>query len=265
MPFGVGGDVGGGGAVVDAGEIEPVRRRDGAAGLAVAGRKGLAHRICRPAPFPHQPQGAHHGTHLIVQEGAGGAFRDHEVPFPADAEGLQRLFRALRLTAGVAEGGEVVVADEDLAGLVHGLHIQRLLHVPGQPLFEGQRRQAVEDAVAVGAADGGKAGVKAFMHLLAGKDSDRVRLAVEVHRPHHGFGRPVLFEIHMRHLTRGMHARIGAPGPANGNLLTAEGLDGTLQHGLHGRAIGLPLPAAEGTAVIFDGQLVAGHRPTRIS
>src|ERR1700716_867112 len=65
--------------------------------------------------------------------------------------------------------------------------------------------------------------------------------------------------IAMRDLCQRVHAGIGAAGAVNANMLAADRLDRVFQRALHRGAIVLDLPAAERCAVIFDGQLVAGH------
>src|SRR6266481_4113980 len=56
-----------------------------------------------------------------------------------------------------------------------------------------------------------------------------------------------------------MHAGVGAPGPMHTNILAANRLHRRLQRALHGQGIVLDLPAGKRRAVIFDGELVAGH------
>ena len=62
----------------------------------------------------------------------------------------------------------------------------------------------------------------------------------------------------MGDLRQRMHARIGAPGAARNHVVARERLDGFGEAALHRRPI-LHLPAEKGRAVIFDGELVAGH------
>ena len=57
-----------------------------------------------------------------------------------------------------------------------------------------------------------------------------------------------------------MHAGIGAAGAMDADLLAADRLDRVVQRALHRGAVVLDLPAAEGRAVIFDDELVAGHQ-----
>ena len=64
----------------------------------------------------------------------------------------------------------------------------------------------------------------------------------------------------MGDLAERMHAGIGAAGAARDHVLAGERLDGFGQAPLHRDAVLLHLPADEGRAVIFECELVAGHR-----
>ena len=63
----------------------------------------------------------------------------------------------------------------------------------------------------------------------------------------------------MRHLAKRMHAGISAAGAAWDGLLAGEGFYGFGEATLDRCAIRLHLPADEGRAVIFEGELIAGH------
>ena len=63
----------------------------------------------------------------------------------------------------------------------------------------------------------------------------------------------------MGDLAARVHAGIGAAGALHQRLSPLKRLDRRRQHALHGRLVGLDLPAGEGRAVIFDGELVARH------
>src|SRR5690242_1430445 len=72
-------------------------------------------------------------------------------------------------------------------------------------------------------------------------------------------GREVLVDIAMGDLSERMHAGIGPARAVHTHVSAAGRLDRCLQRALHGRMIGLELPARERSAVIFDGELVARH------
>ena len=63
----------------------------------------------------------------------------------------------------------------------------------------------------------------------------------------------------MGDLAERVDAGIGAAGALDHDGLAGEGGDRLLDRLLHGAAVLLALPADEGAAVIFDGELVAGH------
>ena len=86
-----------------------------------------------------------------------------------------------------------------------------------------------------------------------------MRPQMRVERVAHGVGLPVPGEIDMSNLRARMHAGIGTAGALHRRFFTCQRLDRGHQHALHGRLPGLDLPAGEGRAVVFDGELVAGH------
>ena len=63
----------------------------------------------------------------------------------------------------------------------------------------------------------------------------------------------------MRHLAEGVHAGVGAPGPADCRRLVGEPRERLLDRLLHRAPVCLPLPADERSPVILDRQLEAGH------
>ena len=67
----------------------------------------------------------------------------------------------------------------------------------------------------------------------------------------------------MGDLAQRMDAGVGAPGALDHDGFAGEGGDRLLDRLLDGAAVLLPLPADEGAAVIFDGELVARHRQPR--
>src|ERR1700716_2183442 len=69
----------------------------------------------------------------------------------------------------------------------------------------------------------------------------------------------MFYNIAMRDLRQRMHPGIGTPRAMDANRLAADRLDRGFQRALHRGAIVLQLPAAERTAVIFDGEFVTGH------
>jgi hypothetical protein len=73
---------------------------------------------------------------------------------------------------------------------------------------------------------------------------------------------PVPGEIDVADLAHRVHAGICAPGPLHARLFAAKRLERLRQHALHRKTVILDLPADERPAIIFDGELVAGHGGT---
>jgi hypothetical protein len=76
----------------------------------------------------------------------------HLVADPLDIETVDRLHRAGCLALGGAEGGEIVPANEELRGFMHGGGIETVLDVPGPVGIERQRRAARHDLARGGSA-----------------------------------------------------------------------------------------------------------------
>lgn len=72
---------------------------------------------------------------------------------------------------------------------------------------------------------------------------------------------PILGEISMGHLRRGMNAGIGAPRRRDRMIALFQPRQSRLNRALHGGVIGLPLPSCEGRAVVFDFESISGHIP----
>ena len=112
-------------------QIEPVRRRDRAAGGAVA-RVKRALRDRRRSIWRRRPAPASRPSSAPDDAGTNAPTRAHAPRRrPHDVELFERLHRRLGLAFGGAEGGEVVPADEPLRGLVHRRDIERARHPPG--------------------------------------------------------------------------------------------------------------------------------------
>src|SRR3546814_16419597 len=79
------------------------------------------------------------------------------------------LFRS-RLALHRTEGGEVMVADKPLGGLVHRLAIKADLHPPCKPRVDRQRRPAIDDAIVIGPPGAGKARVPVAHGRAAGRE-----------------------------------------------------------------------------------------------
>ena len=87
-----------------------------------------------------------------------------------------------------------------------------------------------------------------------------MRAQTGVERVAQDIGAPDLCKIRVGDLALRVNAGVGAPRAADRDGLAAERMKRGLDCFLHGEAIGLALPADERRAVIFDDELIAGHR-----
>ena len=127
-------------------------------------------------------------------------------------------------------------AQKPLRGFMHRRGIQAFFHKPHAAPFQSRARRAVQDAVAIGPADGGKPGGPIRRHNRRTGDGKRVGAGVEIQRLSHPLGRQVCCQIQMRHLGFGMHAGIGAPGGGDVRHLSAIQMrGGFFQHALDGK------------------------------
>ena len=219
----------------------------------------------RPAPLPHQLQRAGDRADLVVQEGSRPRLDDDLLADPPDIEAVERAHRATSPDQAAArKRREVVPSDERLRGRTHRVGIERARDPPYPPCVEGRAGAAVEDAIAIGARRRVEPRVEVVRDPLGGEDGDGVRAQVCVERAHQPLRRPVRRHVAVRHLGRRVDARIGSPCALHARRPGAAGLGRRLQRALHRQPLGLTLPADEGRAVIFDGQLVAGHGRHRV-
>ncbi len=196
-----------------------------------------------------------------MQEAARLEHQMHLFADASDACDVQRLHRAGRLTGGVAEGGEVVLADQGLGGGVHGLYVQRFFDMPDPAPVQRRTTGAVQDAVQVFAPGRREARMPVVADRRAVQHRHRLLHQMGVQGVHHRLRGPVALQIDMAGLARGVDARVGATSGGDARLLTAKGRDRRLDRALHGRLIGLGLKAVVGRAVVFDGEAIAGHQP----
>ncbi len=198
-----------------------------------------------------------------MQERARRELQTHLVALAQNPGHIQGLDRRFRLAGGVAEGGEVVQADQQRCGLDHRLDVERLADVPDAAAIEGGRSRAVEDAIEITSSQGGESRVELGLGEPGVDHRDRLRREMGVDRLHHHAGRPVPGKIDMNHLSQRVHAGIGAASRLNADRLTGKCQDRRLDRGLNGRLVRLGLEAAIGAAVVLERQSIAGHQPSR--
>ena len=82
-------------------QIEPLRRRDRAAGGAVLGGQCCGEIVHAPAALAHPNQRAHHRTHLAVQERARRGHDGDGIAISHDIELIERSLRRFGLAFGL--------------------------------------------------------------------------------------------------------------------------------------------------------------------
>jgi len=185
---------------------------------------------------------------------------------PEDAG--QPAYRAGHHGAGVLKGGEIVLADEDRRGRVHGRRFQGALppHIPDIGPPPGQDVvPAGPEGIGIGLAPGRKPGVERRGNRRHGDDGD-VRREQGAKGPLPGKPGPGGGHVHMGRLGQGVDAGIGAAGAVDPYRFAAQRPEGVFQTALDrpAKARRLELPTAEMGAVIGDGEAESGHKEKRM-
>ncbi len=154
-------------------------------------------------------------------------------------------------------------AHKALGGQMHGLGVQRRLHMPHAAQIQRRPARAIEDAVEIAPAQSGEPGVEVFGRRRRRQHGDGSGGEMGVEGVHHHPGRPGLCEIQVDHLTAGMNPGVGAARGGDAHRLAAEGGDRAFDLGLHGGQGRLGLEAHIRGSVILDGQTVTGHQASR--
>src|SRR5260370_13035591 len=97
------------------------------------------------------------------------------------AEPIGLIPRRLRRTFAIAEGGEVMPADEALRRRLHCRNVERFGDAPSTAAIEGQISPAVDDAIKIMAPDRGKARIKRVVDPLRINDRHWTRSQMRVH------------------------------------------------------------------------------------
>src|SRR5215471_5789453 len=128
-------------------EIKPFRRRDRAAGGAVAGGERGCKIIRTPAALADPDQRAHHRAHLTVQERASRSDDPDRIALPRDVKLIERLLRRLRLALSITKRREIMLAEQPLRGLMHRLRIETPRHTPDAADVKREIRARVGDTI----------------------------------------------------------------------------------------------------------------------
>ena len=176
---------------------------------------------------------------------------DGDAVHPADGG----FFRALE----GAEGLVVVRAAQVLGGAAHGGHVQRFVEVVEVVALEDVRLVAVPDAVGVGLAGAGEAGVEARLDLLQGDSAD-VGGEVAAQAVQDFLGGQLGLGAEGDDLALGVGPGIGAAGGGDLDGLVQQAGELRLQLSLDGVVgVSLLLPALPAGAVVAEGETVVGH------
>ena len=233
-------------------------RRDYPHGRVADGRRQHLRRPGRrPAALTDREQRAHQGAHHVVAERVGDdrAHR-HPVGVALPVEAAQRANRRRALPTA-AEGGEVMLAQEQRGGLVHGRQVERAgvpeRVVPAQRIGVGR---VIADPVGVAPPQRREAGVEAL-----GGGPDRAHPDVRRERPRQPpqGGRAVFFpdrrrQVGVGHLPAGVHPGVGPPGDGQPHRLRqAQHVpEDPGQLSLHGSLPGLRRPPGEAGPVVGE-------------
>ena len=144
-------------------------------------------------------------------------------PSRDDVELIERLLRRFRLAFGVAECGEIVLADQTLCRLMHRIRIERPRHAPDLADFQREVGAAVDDAIEVMPPVAENRASNVVRHDLRRQHADRMRPQMSVERVAHACRlRSAFADVEMRDLPQRMHAGIGAARAVDAHVLAGR-------------------------------------------
>lgn len=185
-------------------------------------------------------------AHFGAVNGAGGFFE------------AEAAFGFGHVAAIGGEADEVVGADEFLAAPADGVEIEGAVDVPGAVGFEGGEHALAPDAVAVGFAEGVKAGVKAGRAFLHPQDADgEGEAGVDGMGPGFAGHAQGFRHIAVGDLREGVHAGVGAAAAMHAGVDAGGFADGGVEFVRDGAAAFQALPAAPWGAAVGDGEAEA--------
>src|SRR5205085_3588953 len=158
---------------------------------------------------------------------------------------------ALVLRLARCEGAEVVLAEQEVRGLVEPPLVERARQPPAPPQLEGRRRAAAEDAVAVAARAREAAGVEAGRDLRDGDDRDVVR-EQRVHRLGGALGRRAALDRDARDLRERVDAGVRPARHRELRPAREDAVECGPERALDGPEPRLRGPAVEAGAVVLE-------------
>src|SRR5439155_26163677 len=136
---------------------------------------------------------------------------------------------------------EIAHADERARARTHPRDVERVLDPPDERLRK--RGAALGDLIDVAPRHGVVPRVEPMRHLLNREDVD-VRRELVVDTPPEDLAGERGADVEMRDLRRGVHARVGAPGSVQFEVLTGgDGANGAVDLALYRARVFLNLPA----------------------
>ena len=251
--------------VADADQGQALGWRGGAGGGAVPGFQCRGDPFDGPVSLTDQLQRAGEVADLMMQEAAGLRHDFDDVVLAGDVQAVQGADGRFGLTGRRSERGEIVTTEQALCGRVHGGGIQWVGDVPDLAGHQRRTAAAVEDAEAIGAADGGEAGAPVVGHLCGRKDHNRMGLHVVVQSVPDGPGAVDGGQVDVGDLAFGVDSGVGSAGDdaGDGGAVVEVG-GGLFEDRLDGQASDLALPPDERGAVVFKQQRPAGHGPITV-
>ena len=158
------------------------------------------------------------------------------------------------VTAVSRETGEIMAANEVIAGFFHYFKIKIPRQVPCTAEFKRRKNFSRPNAISINFTLRREPGVKVIGHTPAAKNPKlRRQTGIESGCP--TFRSQPLVDVHMGALGERVDAGIGASCTVNSNELAGDSVKSALQMVLDGPAMLLTLPAGEMRAVISNQQL----------
>jgi len=203
-------------------------------------------------------EGAHGGADHVAEETVGFDGEDMVVAtlFPKGAADVAK--GGFDVGMCLAEGGEVALLEEDGAGVVHALVVER--EGESRDGGAGEGGLVVDDPILVGAAGGVESRVRILAYASYRMECDIGREdAVELVAEAVGVERRAIggMMVEVRYHLPSVHARVGTPGSDYLRRGAQYRGECTLKLLLHGESVGLQLPTMVAGAVIFEVDEVA--------
>ena len=166
-------------------------------------------------------------------------------------------------TAG-GKRAEIVPPHGALRLAAHGVYIQGIHHMRMRIAQNRAGMRVVENRVAIPLALRAEAGVKILRHS-PGIANAHIGGQHRIERIGVFFRWNAALRVEMRHLSKGVHARVRAARARDRVRLPRKAKQRLFHHLLHGERVFLPLPAGIVRAIVFDGQLHAHQISPRTS